>query len=548
MTDPTIFTTGDSNGQIGAESRPGSASGIAVESADDFVLSTGTAVTGATFTGVLNPSGTPVSNIVSIDIEIFREYPGLSDKGRAIQVPTRANSPSDNALDLRDSASGGLNFTTTILSDNIIVPISIFSTQNTFYGGISTEVQFSANFTQPLLLPAGHFFFVPQVLLNNGEFLWLSAPRPIVPPGTPFSPDLEGWIRSAAIAPDWVRIGTDVLGRSLASPPTFNGAFSLSGQGLPPGGTAVFDPSWSIVATGDFNGNGAADLVWQNQTTKLVEIHELIGTTTIGGGAIPNSPFDSSWRVVGSGDFNGDGRSDLVYRRADGFAEVQFLNGNTGIGGGLILNNPFDPNWQMIGTGDFNGDGRSDLVWRRASDGLMEIQYLKGTVAVGGGVIQNNPFDPTWNVVATGDFNGDGKADLVWQHQGDGLTEIQFMNGTTPIGGGLILNSPFGPDWHVAGVGDFNGDGLSDLVWEHSGDNLVEVQFLTGITAIGGGAIANSPFDSDWSIAGTGDFNADGMTDLVYRRASDGLTEIQFLHGSTGIGGGVAAIGSHNIF
>jgi hypothetical protein len=96
------------------------------------------------------------------------------------------------------------------------------------------EVSFSVTFTKPFVLPTDHYFFVPQVELSNGDFFWLSAPRPIVSPGTPFPPgftDLQAWIRNEDLAPDWLRVGADIVGGSPA--PTFNGAFSLSGQAIP---------------------------------------------------------------------------------------------------------------------------------------------------------------------------------------------------------------------------------------------------------------------------------------------------------------------------
>jgi hypothetical protein len=168
---------------------------------------------------------------------------------------------------------------------------------------------------------------------------------------------------------------------------------------------------------------------------------------------------------------------------------VQFLNGNTAVGGGMITNNPFDASWSIAASGKFKGDGQSDLVWRRNSDGLTEIQFLNGTTGVGGGVIENNPFGADWSVAATGDFNGDGHTDIVWQRSSDGLVEIQFLNGTTPIGGGVIQNNPFGAAWHAFGAGDFNGDGKSDLVFRRDSDGVTEVMYLNGLTPIGCGII-----------------------------------------------------------
>ena len=111
---------------------------------------------------------------------------------------------------------------------------------NTTHGEGSTtgqEVEITINFTTPIILPAGHYFFRPEVLLAaaDGNFLYLSAPRPIVSPGTPFAADLQAWIRNSNLAPDWLRIGTDIIGG--ATPPTFNMTFSLKGETIPEAGT-----------------------------------------------------------------------------------------------------------------------------------------------------------------------------------------------------------------------------------------------------------------------------------------------------------------------
>jgi hypothetical protein len=102
------------------------------------------------------------------------------------------------------------------------------------------EVEFDVTFTTPLDLPAGHYFFVPQVDISGGNFEWLSAPKPIVPPGTPFLPgftDLQGWTRDEMLAPDWLRIGTDIVDGT--SPSTFNFAFSITGAAAPEPSTWV---------------------------------------------------------------------------------------------------------------------------------------------------------------------------------------------------------------------------------------------------------------------------------------------------------------------
>jgi hypothetical protein len=110
------------------------------------------------------------------------------------------------------------------------------------------EVEFDVTFTTPFELPAGHYFFVPQVDVSGGDFDWLSTHRPIVSPGTPFPAgvtDLQGWTRDAMLAPDWLRVGTDIVDGDPPVP-TFNFAFSLSGNTLPEPAT------WAMMIFGFF--------------------------------------------------------------------------------------------------------------------------------------------------------------------------------------------------------------------------------------------------------------------------------------------------------
>jgi hypothetical protein len=83
-------------------------------------------------------------------------------------------------------------------------------------------VTITVTFDPPIVLPAHHYFFRPEVGLSSGNFLWLSAPKPVNPPL--FVGDLQSWIRNDNLAPDWSRIGTDIAHQG-----PFNASFSLSG-------------------------------------------------------------------------------------------------------------------------------------------------------------------------------------------------------------------------------------------------------------------------------------------------------------------------------
>jgi hypothetical protein len=251
---PFVFSTGNPDGRIATASRPGDGK-FEIEAADDFVLTQQTSITNASFTGLLTGGATP-ADIGQVRVEIYRVFPKDSDVGRTsgpstfstTNVPTRVNSPSDVAFDSRDSSvAGELSFSAsdlgTFTATNSVQPGGIHPLPGTTTGGdgavTGQEVQFGVTFTKPLMLPPDHYFFVPQVEVSGGEFLWLSAPRPIVPPGTPFPPgstDLQSWTRDQYLDPDWLRVGTDIVGGSPA--PTFNATFSVSGTVVPLPSTA----------------------------------------------------------------------------------------------------------------------------------------------------------------------------------------------------------------------------------------------------------------------------------------------------------------------
>jgi hypothetical protein len=221
-------------------SRTASPGKLETETADDFVTTAPTVITNATVTGLL-PSGTPLSAVNQVEIELYHVFPIDSTNPPDNRVLTRMNSPSDNNFVARDSAvPGQLSFTTTLLNPSFHALNSVINginpLPNQFTGGegpvTGEEVQFNIAFTTPISLDANdHVFFRPEVNLSAGDFLWLSAPKPIVAPGTPFAADLQTWIRNdgpGALAPDWSRIGTDITHQG-----PFNAAFSLTGSTVP---------------------------------------------------------------------------------------------------------------------------------------------------------------------------------------------------------------------------------------------------------------------------------------------------------------------------
>jgi hypothetical protein len=245
----TIYNNLTPNNLMAVATRPDT-SAFEIEAADDFVLNSPTNITSASFVGLVVP-GSGLPNVSQIVIEMYRVFPLDSDAARTPNVPTRLNSPSDVAFDSRDSAASELAFSMAVLNAsftalNSVQPGGIHPAPGQTTGGngpiTGQEVQINVTFSTPFSLPADHYFFVPQVEVSGGgTFYWLSASRPIAGAGTtPFAPDLQAWTRDQNLDPDWLRVGTDIVGGT--TPPTFNTAFSLTGDAVP-------EPSGLVLIT-----------------------------------------------------------------------------------------------------------------------------------------------------------------------------------------------------------------------------------------------------------------------------------------------------------
>src|SRR5215470_1456317 len=258
---PFLFTTGSPDGALGALSAP-AGSNAETETADDFVLTKPTVISGATIHGLLVQTGTTVPSVANVEVEIYHVFSANSPDSDASRtsgpptfstdkVPTRVNSPADVEIDAatRDSNDGSLSFNPTPIAAGFMVRNSVINginkkpAQLTHGEGPATgeEVEIDITFNQPLFLTADHYFFRPEVQVNGGNFLFLSAPRPITA-GTPFpagTTDLQAWIRNTDLKPDWLRIGSDIINGNPPTffPATFNMAFSLSGNSIPEAGT-----------------------------------------------------------------------------------------------------------------------------------------------------------------------------------------------------------------------------------------------------------------------------------------------------------------------
>src|SRR5437016_2722580 len=109
-----------------------------------------------------------------------------------------------------------------------------------------------------------------------------------------------------------------------------------------------------------------------------------------------------------------------------------------------------DQGWQVAGVGDFDGDGKDDILWRNSATGENYIYLMNGTAILAEGYLRQVA-DLNWKIAGVGDCDGDGKADVLWSNSSSGQNYLYPMDGTTikPTEG--YLRTVPQPSWQVVG-------------------------------------------------------------------------------------------------
>jgi hypothetical protein len=260
--------------------------------------------------------------------------------------------------------------------------------------------------------------------------------------------------------------------------------------GLGPQGYVAEYESYPPLFHYDFDGDGKADLVLQNQTTNQVAVWNMNGLKVNGGALVAAVP-DPAYQVVATADFNGDGHPDLVLQNATtGQIVLWYMNGTTLMGGSALSVTP-DPAYKVVGAGDFNGDSKMDLVLQNQTTGQIVFWFLNGTTVTGGVALPIVPVSG-YKVVGVGDFNGDGQLDLLFQNQTSGTLTAWFLNGTTFVSGLGIPASP-GAGWKVKSVADFNADGSPDILFQNQTTGQAVLWYMNGVNFSSGGPLSYTP-------------------------------------------------------
>jgi hypothetical protein len=343
----------------------------------------------------------------------------------------------------------------------------------------------------------------------------------------------------------WKKGGTNISGATGSS-------YSIASASLTDAG------SYTVVATNsvltatsnaatlsvraiaaDFNGDGKSDLLWQNTTTGERSLWLMNGTSfqsSAGLGTISND-----WSIAATGDFNGDGKPDILWQNSTTGERLIWLMNGTAFGSSVSLGTvPLA--WSIAGAGDFNGDGKTDILWQNRLTGERLIWLMNGTAF--GSSVSLGVIPPEWSIAGTGDFNGDGKIDLLWTNTRTGELSVWLMNGTAFSSAVSLGIVPL--RYQVAGTGDYNGDGQPDILWTDAATGDRSVWLMNG-TAYGS-SVSLTTLPLEWVLDRpflrhvAADFNADANSDLVWQNTSTGERLIWLMDGSAYLGN--ASIGT----
>lgn len=217
------------------------------------------------------------------------------------------------------------------------------------------------------------------------------------------------------------------------------------------GGQSYSTGGFRLAATGDFNGDGITDLIWTNGSA----VYAWVGDGSGGYKSQLVGYYGSDWYLVGAGDINGDGKPDLLWhsRKLSAFA-FWIMNGLTPSSEASF---PISSAYWFAGSGDFNGDGKLDIVWTNGSaiyvwlgNGTQFFPKLLGYYGDG------------WVLKGVADIDGDGAPDLLFHNQPAASFAYWIVRNTTVVRSAVF---PIGVQYSVGAIGDFNGDGKADVMW-----------------------------------------------------------------------------------
>jgi hypothetical protein len=294
---------------------------------------------------------------------------------------------------------------------------------------------------------------------------------------------------------------------------------------------APLPAGWSTQVAGDFNGDGKTDIAAYYSTNGKWLVCISTGTSFLAPVTWSTFATATGWTSQIVGDFNHDGKADIAnYSAGTGRWWVSISNGSSFTTTMWAQFATFT-GWTSQIVGDFNHDGKADIANYSAGTGRWWVSISNGSSFTTTMWAQFATFGG-WSSQSVGDFNHDGNADIANYSAGTGRWWISISNGSTSFTTTLWATLATPTSWATQVVGDFNGDGRSDIANYRPSDATWWISVSSG-TSFTTTQWATLPYASGWTSQLVGDFNNDGKADIANYHASDATWWVSTSNGTS---------------
>lgn len=284
----------------------------------------------------------------------------------------------------------------------------------------------------------------------------------------------------------------------------------------------------------DFDGNGMTDLLWYNNQTGDLRAWLMNGADAPTVAYYGTVALGSGWTLQGYGNFNGDGKTDLFWQNLNtGETSAWLMDGSdapTRISYSTVTPGS---GWVLQGMGDFTGTGKTDLFWYNKVTGDTAAWLMNGTNAPTYASYGKVAPESGWVFQGMGDFSGNGKTDLFWYNRHTGDTGAWLLNGANAPSYATYGQVAPNSGWILKGMGDLTGNGKTDLFWYNQQTGDTAAWMLDGTSCSAQMSLRTLSPQNGWNFEGLADVTGNGKADAIWYNKRTGETQTWMMNGTS---------------